>query len=190
MFAGQQGQVQGRGARMASIDISTSLPLGRGSLSCDIVVLRRTGADSDKLLYLMATNNPAGVELYHSPEHAFSQVDMPCENIAAAIMWANKDYKAVHIISNSSLVNAACDSAMELQYLLRGMVSDKGLHPPASATARPRRTCTAPPWWPSRTCQTGTGTDRAGSATAGCSGYTSRMASCLHRYRWTRPSTT
>jgi len=109
------------------IQISTDLPFGRGTVSCDIVVLRR---EPNKLLYLFATNSPACVELYYSPEHTFTQVNISRDDIAAAIKWANKEYKTVHMLNNCNISNSPVEGIMAMQYMMLGLVSEKGLHPP------------------------------------------------------------
>ena len=117
--------------------VRTSLPLGRGDSSCDIVIVRGVGAASNKLLYLVATNNPPALEFYHSPERAFAEADMPARVIASAIRWANKEYKMLHMLSSSRMTDVDQSGISALRNLMAIIVSERGMHPPAVWKAEP-----------------------------------------------------
>lgn len=87
------------------VRVRTSLPLGIGSTSCDIVVVRNDTTD----LLLFASNHPCKLELLHSPAHEYVEVDeatLSTANIVATIKWANSEMKHKHIRYNSHIVNA------------------------------------------------------------------------------------
>lgn len=110
------------------IRVRTSLPLGVGSTSCDVVVVRSSNAD----LLLFASNHPGKLELLHSPAHEYVEVDeaaLSTANIVATIKWANSEMKHKHIRYNSHIVNASfMDDIVAFQVMFNAILLK--LHPP------------------------------------------------------------
>lgn len=115
-----------------TIHIGTDMPFGRGTASCDITVMHGGGSDA---LFLMATNNPAAIELFYSPDHPLVQKEIPVGQIAECMDWAATVYKAPHMLGSCRNNGAEADEGLITEILL----SEDGLHPPGLPPNRDTR---------------------------------------------------
>lgn len=116
-----------------SMKVNTSLPLGDGAVSCDMLVV----AHAQRVHVMFACSDPEAVELLHAPEfpiagEGFSDGDLTMAEAYSCVRWANAEIKRMHICKNCSVSEAGGP----MEELIMTMLDMTRLHPCAVPIVR------------------------------------------------------
>lgn len=96
-----------------NLRVRSSLPLGNGAVSCDMLVTHKTDGSGSRLRCVFATTEARAIQLYHLAPMTVD-TETTKEEMFGRINWANNNIKHPHIRKNCHIANTGGGTADEL----------------------------------------------------------------------------